>query len=84
MTTRTSVDFIDADRVSVTDRGFTYGDGLFETLRVAGGRVPLWPRHEARLRQGWRPVAHAARRTWMRSLPKWGGFPAASPMASPG
>jgi len=52
MSTRTSVDFIDADRVSVTDRGFTYGDGLFETLRVADGQVPLWPRHEARLRQG--------------------------------
>lgn len=54
MSTRTSVDFIDADRVSVTDRGFTYGDGLFETLRVAGGRVPLWSRHEARFRQGCR------------------------------
>lgn len=52
MSVRTSVDFVDADRVSVADRGFAYGDGLFETLRIAGGRVPLWPRHEARLRHG--------------------------------
>jgi len=52
MTARISVDFIDADRVSVADRGFTYGDGLFETLRVIDGRVPLWSRHEARLRHG--------------------------------
>jgi 4-amino-4-deoxychorismate lyase len=52
MTTRVSVNFIASDRVSITDRGFTYGDGLFETLRIVGGRAPLWPRHEARLALG--------------------------------
>ena len=52
MTPRTSVDFLDADRVSVSDRGFTYGDGLFETLRIVGGRAPLWPRHAERLHAG--------------------------------
>lgn len=52
MTARVSVDFLDADRVSVADRGFTYGDGLFETLRVVGGHIPLWSRHEARFRHG--------------------------------
>ncbi|NID06099.1 aminodeoxychorismate lyase [Luteibacter jiangsuensis] len=52
MTPRTSVDFLDADRVSVSDRGFTYGDGLFETVRVVHGRAPLWPRHAARLASG--------------------------------
>lgn len=52
MTARVSVNLIDADRVSVTDRGFTYGDGLFETLRVVAGRVPLWSRHETRLGHG--------------------------------
>lgn len=52
MTPRTSIDFLDADRVSVSDRGFTYGDGLFETVRVVHGRAPLWPRHAGRLARG--------------------------------
>tara|TARA_R110001606_G_scaffold21302_1_gene75226 strand:+ start:76232 stop:77047 length:816 start_codon:yes stop_codon:yes gene_type:complete len=42
------------------DRGLAYGDGLFETLRVdAAGRVPLWPRHRARLLAGARRLAIA-------------------------
>lgn len=50
MTTRRSVDFIDGGSLSPADRGFTYGDGLFETLRVREGRVPLWSHHRNRLR----------------------------------
>ncbi|HEX5694189.1 MAG TPA: aminodeoxychorismate lyase [Arenimonas sp.] len=34
------------------DRGLAYGDGLFETMRVAEGRLPWWPRHAARLARG--------------------------------
>ncbi len=34
------------------NRGLAYGDGLFETMRVHLGGVPLWPRHLARLREG--------------------------------
>ena len=41
-----------ADTVSFANRGLQYGDGLFETLRVYRGEVPLWPRHLARLREG--------------------------------
>lgn len=36
-------------RVSVFDRGFRYGDGVFETLRAYGGRVFAWDAHMARL-----------------------------------
>lgn len=36
----------------VDDRGFLLGDGLFETMRLVAGEVPLWPRHRARLLQG--------------------------------
>ncbi|MBB2204217.1 aminotransferase class IV [Gluconacetobacter takamatsuzukensis] len=39
-------------RIDPTDRGFTLGDGLFETMRVAGGRVAHLPRHLDRLRCG--------------------------------
>lgn len=38
--------------VSIHDRGFLYGDGLFETVRVAGARPLLWTRHLGRLAQG--------------------------------
>jgi 4-amino-4-deoxychorismate lyase len=52
MSTRLSVDFSDTGVVSAADRGFTYGDGLFETLRVVEGKAPLWPRHVARMAHG--------------------------------
>lgn len=35
-----------------TDRGLAYGDGLFETMRAAAGRLPWWPRHRGRLQDG--------------------------------
>jgi len=40
-----------ADRaaVSVFDRGFLYGDAVFETVRAYDGRLFLWPAHERRL-----------------------------------
>lgn len=52
MTARTLVDGHPADAVPVLDRGLSYGDGLFETVRVVEGRAPLWPRHMARLAEG--------------------------------
>lgn len=33
-------------------RGLAYGDGLFETMRAIGGRIPWWPAHRARLLAG--------------------------------
>ncbi|HEY3761856.1 MAG TPA: aminodeoxychorismate lyase [Verrucomicrobiae bacterium] len=38
--------------VSVFDRGFLYGDGLFETMRVVGGNPFRWREHWARLSAG--------------------------------
>jgi len=40
------------ETVSVLDRGFQYGDGIFETIRVADGRPDFWERHMARLASG--------------------------------
>ncbi len=37
------------DTLSLQDRGLHYGDGLFETVAVIDGRMPLWERHMARL-----------------------------------
>ena len=47
--------FIGATRVSaipVDDRGFGYGDGLFETMRAHRGSVPWWDAHWSRLQRG--------------------------------
>lgn len=35
--------------VSAFDRGFLYGDAVFETVRAYAGRLFLWPLHERRL-----------------------------------
>lgn len=42
----------DQARVSVFDRSFLYGDGLFETARAYGGRLFLWKEHWLRLTRG--------------------------------
>lgn len=42
----------EAARIAPDDRGFTLGDGLFETVRVAAGQPRHLERHLARLRDG--------------------------------
>ncbi|WP_123537074.1 aminotransferase class IV [Halosimplex salinum] len=46
-------DLVPADEatVSVRDRGFMYGDGAFETLRVYGGESFEWTAHRERLQR---------------------------------
>ncbi len=41
-------------RIDPRDRGFTLGDGLYETIRVHGGRLLRLDRHFARLGEGLR------------------------------
>lgn len=41
-----------AGRIDPRDRGIAYGDGLFETMRWRGGRIPLLERHLQRLGLG--------------------------------
>jgi len=40
------------DRLEVGDRGLAFGDGLFETMRLSNGRIPLLPYHLDRLVDG--------------------------------
>ncbi|MEK6790446.1 MAG: aminotransferase class IV [Deltaproteobacteria bacterium] len=42
--------------VSVFDRGFTYGDGLFETMKTINGSVAFKKEHLARLKKGVRAL----------------------------
>jgi len=43
------VNGVPAATVSAFDRGLSYGDGLFETIRFVQGKAPLWSRHMQRL-----------------------------------
>lgn len=49
---RVLVDGVAAGNVPASDRGYRYGDGLFETLRIAAGQPVWWDAHIARLARG--------------------------------
>lgn len=51
------VDGLPAAELPLSDRGLAYGDGLFETIAVRGGRAVLLPRHLARLGEGVRRLS---------------------------
>lgn len=40
------------ETISAFDRGIQYGDGLFETMAVLNGKIPLWDLHWERLNKG--------------------------------
>jgi branched-chain amino acid aminotransferase len=42
----------DAPVISASSRGLRYGDGLFETIKVLNGAMPLFPLHIERMMQG--------------------------------
>ena len=44
--------------IDVTDRGLTYGDGLFETIAIRDGQPRFLAHHLDRLPGGLRPAAH--------------------------
>ncbi len=45
----TMVNGVAESRISVFDRAFHYGDGVFETVAMHAGRLLLWERHMERL-----------------------------------
>lgn len=67
--------------VSVLDRGFLYGDGLFETLLLRSGRPFRWEAHLARFEQGARllgialPAGGTELRAWVCRLVELNGTP---------
>ena len=42
---------VPGDMISIHDRGLLYGDGVFRTMRVSGGKVLCWLRHFRKLQQ---------------------------------
>ena len=54
-TSRVVSSFIDGKpqaSLSLNDRGLNYGHGLFETMRLSAGQLPLWNYHRQRLGVG--------------------------------
>ena len=49
---RVWVNATETNLVPAEDRGLAFGDGLFETMRLHGARVPLLERHLQRLQHG--------------------------------
>ncbi len=52
MILRALIDGEEAASIGLEERGLHYGDGLFETMRVRDGDLPLWPLHAERLCEG--------------------------------
>jgi D-alanine transaminase len=46
----------DQARVSVDDRGYVFGDGIYEVVRVIEGQIFDWPGHAERMARGLREV----------------------------
>ncbi|MES2677259.1 MAG: aminotransferase class IV [Pseudomonadota bacterium] len=42
--------------ISVQDRGFRFGDGVFETCLIFGGKIYNWQAHQARLKAGLKAI----------------------------
>ncbi|MEZ4469476.1 MAG: aminotransferase class IV [bacterium] len=61
-------------RISVYDRGFLFGDSVYEVLRTANGRPLFWDDHAARLWESGRRIAldpavdPATLRGWIQAL----------------
>lgn len=51
-TTSSFVDGKPQASLSLNDRGLNYGHGLFETVRLSSGQLPLWSYHHQRLVRG--------------------------------
>lgn len=45
---------VQQESIEAVDRGLHYGDGLFETIAVTGGKPQLWQPHMQRLQEGCR------------------------------
>lgn len=53
----TMVNGVETSAIDIADRGLAYGDGIFETMRVIDGEIPLLPHYLTRFLNGVRVLA---------------------------
>ena len=44
-------------KIAITDRGFQFGDGVFETIAFSEGELEFWNEHMSRLKKGCKALA---------------------------
>jgi 4-amino-4-deoxychorismate lyase len=49
---RISINGVQAEYISVMDRGLHYGDGVFETIACVNNQLQFWPQHLTRMAAG--------------------------------
>lgn len=67
----THVNGVETSAISISDRGLAYGDGLFETMRVAQGQIPLLAKHLERFLKGVDVLGLGRRDTLKREFLKY-------------
>ncbi|MEO6758130.1 MAG: aminotransferase class IV, partial [Saprospiraceae bacterium] len=53
-----------SEHLALLQRGLYYGDSLFESIRVFGGRMPLWEQHWMRLTGGLQAMGYKVPAHW--------------------
>ena len=66
----TLVNGIETSALTIADRGLAYGDGIFETMRVVAGKIPLIKYHLARFECGILRLKLGAPQTLKREFKK--------------
>ena len=66
------VNGIEETNINVLDRGFQYGDGLFETIAYKNNKPQLWDEHMQRLRHGCERLSLASvdESLWLEDIDK--------------
>lgn len=70
--TKILINGIEDTNIDVRDRGFSYGDGVFETIAFKNNKLQLWDEHLQRLHQACQRLALKSvdENTWLEDIKK--------------